>query len=110
MLKNGRIYPGTPLTVTCTFQDECGVLVDPDTVTFKTISPSGREARNMYGESPIIYRSAAGIYKAELAPDEAGRWHYRWESTGVGAATVHEDSFIVLVSRFSPYQFARDYS
>lgn len=110
MLKNGRIHPGTPITVSCAFEDLSGALVDPDSVTFKTLSPTGRERRLVYGEDAEVQRKSAGVYLGDVTPDEAGRWRYRWESTGNGTATVHEDSFIVLTSRFSPYPSTQDYS
>lgn len=103
MLKNGRVAPGTPFRVTVTFQDEDGVAIDPATVTLKTLSPCGTETSYVYGTDAEVQRQSAGLYLGDITPDRAGRWRFRWESTGTGQTTVIEDSFIVQASKFSPY-------
>ncbi|CAN1724428.1 conserved protein of unknown function [Hyphomicrobium sp. 1Nfss2.1] len=98
MLKNGRTYPGNPMQLTVTLVDENGTAVDPDTVTFKTYDPWDRKVTYTYGTDSEVTRSSAGVYVAEITPDKAGRWKFRWQTTGPVFAT--EDSFIVLTSPF----------
>jgi hypothetical protein len=106
MLKNGRIYPNTQLRITMTFRDDAGTLTDPTTVTVKTYDPCGGEETYVYLTDAEIQKSSIGIYYADITPDSAGRWHYRWETTGPVFAT--EDSFSVLTSPFVD-SCARDY-
>lgn len=103
MLKNGNIAPGTPFRVTATFQDEDGTAVDPATITLKTRDPRGTETSYIYGTDAEVQRQEAGIYLGDITPDRAGRWRFRWESTGTGQTTVIENSFIVQASEFDPY-------
>lgn len=98
MLKNGRTYPGNPMQLTVTLVDDSGNAIDPDTVIFKTYDPCGRKTSYVYGTDDEVSRSSAGVYAAEIAPDKAGRWNIRWETTGPKFAK--EDSFIVLTSPF----------
>jgi hypothetical protein len=106
MLKNGRLYSGNTMQVSVTLADEDGTPVDPDTVVFKTYDPCGGLATYTYGTDSEITRSEAGVYLAEITPDKAGRWNFRWETTGPVFTT--EDSFIVLASPFSSDCY-RDY-
>lgn len=98
MFKNGRTYPGNPMTFTITITDNAGDAVDPDTVTFKLMNPCGRTTTYVYTTDDEVTRSAAGVYVADVIPDSAGRWHYRWVTTG--DVLVQEDSFIVQTSPF----------
>lgn len=102
MFKNGRVAPGTPFRVTVTFQDESGTGIDPDTVVLKTMSPCGTETTYTYGTDAEVQRETTGQYLGDITPDRAGRWRFRWESTGTETTTVIEDSFIVQASKFSP--------
>jgi hypothetical protein len=103
MLKNGRVAPGTPFRVTCNFEDGEGDDVDPTTVTLKTISPCGTERSYVYGTDSEVQKDSTGNYYGDITPDRAGRWRFRWESTGAFTTTAIEDSFIVQASQFSPY-------
>lgn len=103
MLKNGRIYPGTPFRVTVNFQDEDGTDIDPTTITLKTYNPYGQEASYVYGTDDEVQRESAGDYYGDITPTIAGQWRFRWESTGTGTTTVIEDSFNVIDSPFAPY-------
>jgi len=106
MLKNGRVYPGNPMLLTLAISDDNGSPVDPATVQLKLISPCGRETSFVYTTSDELLRVSAGQYTADIVPDNAGRWHARWETTG--PVVVQEDSFIVLTSPFSSDCY-RDY-
>ena len=100
MIKNGVIYPGQPLTMTETFQDDDCTLIDPTTVTFKTMSPSGVEATYVYLTNTEVQKSSTGIYTATFTPNEGGRWYTRWITTGTGMTVVDEDNIIVKQSPF----------
>ncbi len=100
MLVPGKIAPGSELRITATFSDDAGVLADPATVIFKTMSPAGKETVYTYGSSPELQRQSAGIYLCDFTPDEGGRWYYRWQSTGTGKTLAKESSFIVQYSPF----------
>ena len=56
-----------------------------------------------------MQRLSAGHYSADIVPDESGRWHYRWETTGTGKAITLEGSFLVQRSVFYDTAFT-DYT
>jgi hypothetical protein len=111
MLSPGKNYYGSPMRVETCFEDSTGTLVDPDTVTFKTMSPSGTETSYVYLTDTEIGRSSSGIYYCDFTPNASGRWHYRWESTGDGLSVAHEGSFVIQRSAFyeGQPQAYRDY-
>lgn len=100
MLAPGKIYINTELRLTVTFRDDDGTLVDPDTVVIRTMSPCGTEATYTYATDDEVQKSSTGIYTADITPDEAGRWHFRWQTTGTGKTTALEGDFIVQNSVF----------
>lgn len=98
MIRPGKIYPGTSLSLTATFTDDAGALDDPTTITFKTCDPNGTILSYVYGTDSELTRTSIGLYAAEISPDRAGRWHVRWETTG--QVSAYEDTFIVQDSPF----------
>lgn len=100
MLEPGKIYVGTEIRLTAEFKDSAGTAIDPDTVTFKTFSPSRTEASFVYGTDSEVQKASTGNYTADIVPDEAGRWFVRWETTGTGKVITLEDNFIVRKSVF----------
>ena len=101
-----RIIPGrneinTTQVVDISFLDEDDTLTNPTTVTFKTRSPCGTETTYVYGTDGEVTRSSTGIYRAAVAPDEGGRWAYRWETTG--PVYVKAGTFLVQASPFSAF-------
>lgn len=109
-LTPGRLYADTTLQITTAFRDADGVLVDPTTVTFETISPCGGTASYVYGTDDEVTKSATGRYAAEIVPDEPGRWFYRWVTTGSGTAIVIEGDFLIQDSPFAQNSLWPDYS
>jgi hypothetical protein len=110
MLAPGKIYIGRRVRLEANFSiDE--VDVDPTTVTLKTKSPCGTETTYEYDsgddDSPVA-KTSAGDYYCDVTPDEAGRWWYRWETTGTNTADASEGNFLVQTSSF--YDDATDYS
>jgi len=100
MLEPGKIYVETELRLTAAFTDSSGTAIDPDTVTFKTMSPSRDDATYVYGTDSEVQRASAGNYTADIIPTEAGRWHFRWETTGTGKVIKLEGDFVVKKSAF----------
>ena len=109
MLAPGKIYINTALRITANFTNDAGVAVNPATVSFRTMSPCGVEATYVYGTNAEIQRPAAGYYTADITPDTAGRWRYRWEPTGDGTTIANEDDFIVQDSAFFDWRYG-DYA
>lgn len=109
MLRNGRIYPGTVFRISITFADEDGNPVDPTTIVLKVKSPCGTRTTYTYNTDDEIQKASTGVYLADLTPDRAGRWHFRWETTGIGTTVVQEDNFIVMRSPFVNDCYPRDY-
>lgn len=63
-----------------------GSAVDPATVTLTVMDPSGNSDEYTYAASQIT-KVTTGSYRKDISADEAGDWHYRWESTGTGQAS-----------------------
>lgn len=100
MIEPGRYVVNSPVRLRIEYADEAGTLVDPATVTLKTMSPHGLERRYTYGTDANVLTEGVGLYLADITPDLAGRWNIRWESTGDGTTTAQEDTFIVINSAF----------
>lgn len=99
MLTPGKIYTGTELELTFSIlSDDVGV--DPDTVTFLTIDPSGTKSTYVYGTDDEVGRTSAGNYYARIFPGSGGRWYYRWQTTGTNKVVTKEGDFIVQRSPF----------
>ncbi len=96
----GKIYAGANLRINVTITDGFDVPVDPTTVTFKTCSPCGQITSYVFGTATEVQRSGTGQYLADIAPEEAGRWQYRWQTTGSGTPFAKEGDFIVQASPF----------
>ena len=98
--KPGKYYVNTTMRLTASFTEDDGDYVDPATVTFKTRSPASVEATYVYGTDDEVQRLSAGRYVADIVPDESGRWHYLWVTTGAGTAIVMEGTFLIQASVF----------
>ena len=109
MIRNGRLYPGTTFPLRISFVDEDGEPVDPDTVTLKVMNPCRTTTTYVYETDAELERESTGVYTINLVPDKAGRWHFRWITTGTGTALVQEDNFIVMASPFVDDCYSRDY-
>ena len=82
-------YPkGQAIKCTAEFKDgDTGAYIDPTTVMFRELDPSGNAADHVYGVDVNVVKESVGNYYYILTLDEAGTWHYRWVCTGtyVGA-------------------------
>lgn len=108
MLAPGKIYPGTSVRITVNFEDEDGDPVDPTTVTFRTFDPCGGSTSYVYDTDDEVGRSAAGAYYADIVPEIAGRWTYRWQTTGTGTVFATEANDLI-VQRSPFYDDITDY-
>ena len=96
----GKNYVNSPLRLTINLQNASGVDTDPDTLTLKLRAPSGVETSYAYLADDEIQKTDAGDYTADITPDEAGRWLYRWETTGTATTIADEGDFLVQYSAF----------
>lgn len=100
MITPGRIYCGSTLRIPVNYTDGEGVDVDPTTVTFKLYSPEFSTTTYVYGSDVEVIRPTTGNYYIDVSPTVAGRWAYRWASTGTNKASAVEGTFVVQTSVF----------
>jgi len=100
MLSPGRHAVNTTLRLAVQFTNDDYTDVDPTTVTLKIYSPDGDTTTYVYGTNAELERDDTGDYFCDYVPDVAGRWNYRWESTGDGTAVAVEGQFVVQASAF----------
>lgn len=100
MLIPGDHYVGSPVTVAINLQDANGDDLDPDTLVFKIFSPAGVTTTYTYADGDEIVRQDAGDYYIDVTPDQAGRWFYRWSTTGTNKTIALEGNFVVKASVF----------
>ena len=72
-----------------------GSLFDPDTVTFKRVTPNGTQTSVTYPTE--IVRASEGIYYLDFTAAIPGLWRYRIEADSAAI----EDQFFVNVSIFT---------
>jgi hypothetical protein len=103
MIRPGKIFIGRPVRLNINFSID-DVDVDPTDVTLDVMSPSAVKTTYTYDEG-TVYRSSAGDYYCDVTPTEAGRWSFRWSSTGTTTTDAQEDYFLVQTSPFyaDPY-------
>jgi hypothetical protein len=90
---------GDEVRVTGTFTDSAGTEQDPNAVFFQYEDPSGTVTALAYPADAALVKDDTGIYHVDIDVDEAGMWHWRWYSTGVGQA-ADEGQFLAEDSRF----------
>lgn len=80
---------GDLVTVRAVFKDpteDPEVVQDPDTVSLSVTTPSGIVTTYVYNTDDEVVKDDTGMYSSEIDCEEAGFWHYRWWSSGVGQA------------------------
>ena len=84
-----------------TLADSAGTATDPSgTITAKYTDPSDNTTTLVFSVDAELVKSATGIYYMDIDIDEAGTWHYRFESgTGLGQSAV-EGHLLVRNSNF----------
>lgn len=73
----------TTVRITGTWEQN-DVAIDPDTVTFRFISPDEVTTSKVYLTDSEVVRDSTGIYRYDLTLNEEGIWYYRWEGVGSG--------------------------
>lgn len=81
------------------FTNSAGSAVDPAAVRCQYKDPSGNTTSLLYGTDAALVKDSTGNYHADVDADEAGKWYYRFYSTGSGQA-ADEDTFTVQASAF----------
>ena len=81
-----RFDKGDLVRCTGTFTDSAGDATDPAAVFFQFTNPAGTQTEYEYGADAELVKSATGIYYVDVDVSSAGRWYYRFYSTGTGQA------------------------
>jgi hypothetical protein len=93
-------FVGTAIELSGLFRDKTGLPVDPSVVRCRVKSPSDIETTYTYGdEDSVVVKNSDGSYSVEIIADEAGTWHYRFDSENKHVA--FENTFVVKPSHFS---------
>ncbi len=88
---------GDLVKVSAVFKNaETQVALDPEVVKLSVRPPSGTVTTYTYLDDATITKSSTGNYAANIDANEAGRWSYRWWSTGNGQAA--EESFFEVLA------------
>lgn len=95
MITPGRHYVGTSVRLEVNFSNEDGTDLDPTTITFNILSPSGEETEYVYGTDSELARVNTGDYYVDFTVDESGRWHFKWTTTGTSTSLVQAGTFLV---------------
>jgi len=84
---------GTQIQLSTVVKDLTGTAVNTPTVTMAVTKPDGSTV------TPSVTNTASGgLYTAQVTPDQAGLWLYKW--TAAGAVTsVQSDQFTVVASQ-----------
>lgn len=99
-LSPGKHYINSPLRLSINLQDAEGDDTDPSTIALDLRSPCGVETSYVYLTDSELQQTNAGDYTCDVTPDEAGRWHYRWRTTGTGTTIRKIGNFLVQTSPF----------
>ena len=101
MLTLGRNDPGTAIRLAVNFQTDRGTDIDPASSDAEGRSPDGEITSFIYGADAALVRLDTGDHLLDFIPDRAGKWHYRWETTGAGQTITIEGIFYVQASPFT---------
>jgi hypothetical protein len=71
-----------------------GAVIDPTTVSVSVLDPDRKLTTYVYVTDVEVVKDATGSYYLRINANKAGRWYYRWFSTGTGQA-AGERSFTV---------------
>lgn len=88
---------GERARLTYTLRDVDNALAN-GTVTLTVTAPDGTQS------TPAVTNVSTGIYRADVDLDQAGRWVYRWASTG--AVINAEDGYLVVEPNIAATMYA----
>lgn len=77
---------GDLVRVTGTFTNSAGTAIDPAAVFFAYTNSAGSTTTLQYGVDGAVVKSSTGVYYVDVSASSAGRWYWRWYSTGTGQA------------------------
>lgn len=91
---------GDAVTVTAVFKNPLTqAALDPTAVFFEYKDPAGTVVPYEYGVDAALVKDATGNYHVDVDANAAGKWFYRFYSTGAGQA-AEEGAFKVRRSKF----------
>jgi hypothetical protein len=93
-------YVGDLVRISATWTNAAGSVTDPTAVLAKYRDPAGTVTTYTYGTDTELVKDSTGIYHVDIDADSAGKWLYRFYSTGPGQASSSIGEFIVFVSEF----------
>jgi hypothetical protein len=82
---------GNTVLMRGTFFDEEGAPIDPTTVICRVSNPQGAVTALSGG---AVIRESQGRYRAQIVPDQAGLWTYRFEGAGAVQAAAEREFWI----------------
>lgn len=86
---------GNLIRLTGSFIDvSTGNAIDPSIVKFRVKAPDGAMTEYRYGTNAELVKDSTGNYHVDLPADQAGRYTYRFFSTGTGMA-ARDKVFVV---------------
>lgn len=78
---------GDLVRVTGSFTDpDTGDAIDPEVVNVTITNPNGSETQYVFGVNDGVANPEVGEYSFDIDVQIAGRWYYRWWSSGTGQA------------------------
>lgn len=89
---------GDLVTVSGALTDSDGTALDATAVFAEYKDPSGNVVSLDYGADAELVKDSTGNYHVDIDADEAGWWHWRFYSTGIGQAAHDPQSFYVKVA------------
>lgn len=95
---------GNGQTVRCDVDvtDENDELIDPDTLTFKILSPvTATETVYEFGTDAELVQDLEGEFHVDFDVTEAGTWFYRYIAVKDDITQVIDREFVVARSQFS---------
>jgi hypothetical protein len=93
----GDVLVGNRVRLSAEFKQDAE-LKDPTTVTFKVRDPNNRLFTFVFGTDPEVVRDGTGRFHFGLLLSTAGKYRYRWESTGPVTA-ANESTVTALASQ-----------
>lgn len=80
------------------FTNSAGAAIDPEAVKVSIRKPDGTVTTYVYNTDAEVVKDSVGNYHIDVDANAAGRWYYRWWSTGNGQA-ADENWFLVRTPR-----------
>jgi hypothetical protein len=93
-----KYIEGTTIKTSAVFKDVNDALVDPADVKILTKDPDAIVTTLVYGTDVELVKDSTGNYHAFVTLDKAGKWIFRWESSGQ-TGSVDELAITVTASQ-----------